>query len=61
MNLKHLTDKTLISETDFLVQNERELLAKVLHHLKEIDRRRLFSSVHHRTSRHFQIDRFGIN
>lgn len=43
MNLKHLSDKILISETKRLVQKEREVITSVLHHLKEIERRKLFS------------------
>ena len=49
MNLKILTDECLLSETQRLVQQERELLATILHHLREIERRRLFgaySSLH---------------
>lgn len=52
MNLKHLTDKTLHEDTKKLAASERELTVKILHHLKEIDRRKLFSdhgctSLHH--------------
>lgn len=43
MNLKHLSDKILIAETKRLVQKEREVITHVLHHLKEIERRKLFS------------------
>ena len=42
MNLKILTDECLLSETKRLVQQERELLTTILHHLLEIERRRLF-------------------
>ena len=42
MNLKILTDDCLLSETKALVQRERELLTNILHHLREIERRRLF-------------------
>ncbi|MES2525815.1 MAG: HNH endonuclease signature motif containing protein [Bdellovibrionota bacterium] len=45
MNLKHLTDKILISDTKKLVSSEREVTVKVLHHLKEIDRRKLYSDL----------------
>lgn len=43
MNLKHLTDNSLIEETKRLVGLERKVSTDVLHHLKEIDRRKLFS------------------
>lgn len=42
MNLKNLTDQVLIKNTENLVKRERELLAEILWHLREIDRRRLF-------------------
>ncbi len=45
MNLKHLTDKILIYDTKKLVSSEREVTVKVLHHLKEIDRRKLYSDL----------------
>ena len=44
MNLKHLTDDQLHESTKEYVQKEREILTSVLYHLKEIDRRRLYSS-----------------
>lgn len=45
MNLKHLTDKTLLNDTKALIVREREHLTKILHHLKEIDRRKLYSDL----------------
>jgi hypothetical protein len=45
MNLKHLTDKTLLADTKILITRERELLTRILHHLKEIDRRKLYSEL----------------
>lgn len=43
MDLRHLTDKQLHLDTMNLAQKERSLTMKLLHHLKEIDRRRLFA------------------
>lgn len=43
MDLRHLTDKQLHLDTINLAQRERSLTTKLLHHLKEIDRRRLFA------------------
>ena len=43
MNLVQLTDKQLHLETQTLVSQERQVLTKILHHLREIERRRLFS------------------
>ena len=45
MNLKHLTDQVLIEDTKVLVLKEREVLVKLLHHLKEIDARKLYSDL----------------
>jgi hypothetical protein len=42
MNLKHISDQTLIMDTKSLVKTEREILSKVLWHLHEIDRRKLY-------------------
>ena len=42
MKLKHLTDDCLISETRRYVVQERELLTTILHHFREMERRRLF-------------------
>ena len=43
MNLKHLRDQELLANTEELVQTERSTLTKILHHLREIERRRLYS------------------
>ena len=59
MNLKHLTDKTLLADTRFLVTRERELLTKVLHHLKEIDRRKLYSDLGYSSMYDFCIRHLG--
>jgi hypothetical protein len=45
MNLKHLTDKVLIEDTKVLVSKEREVLVQLLHHIKEIDSRKLYSDL----------------
>lgn len=42
MDLKHLTDQQLLKDTEILVKSERELSTRILHHLKEIDRRKLY-------------------
>lgn len=43
MKLSHLTDEQLMIETKALVKQESGLLLKILWHIKEIDRRRLYS------------------
>lgn len=45
MNLKHLTDKALLQDIKKLAAREREVSLEVLQHLKEIERRRLFSDL----------------
>jgi hypothetical protein len=45
MNLKHLTDKVLIEDTKILISKEREVLVQLLHHLREIDSRKLYSDL----------------
>lgn len=45
MNLTHLTDTTLLNDTQFLVKKENKITTKILHHLKEIERRRLFADL----------------
>lgn len=45
MDLRHLTDKTLLADTKFLASREREISTKVLHHLQEIDQRKLYSDL----------------
>jgi hypothetical protein len=44
-HLHHLQDSVLLSQIKHLVQTERDLLVKILHHLREIERRRLFSDL----------------
>ncbi len=43
MNLTQLSDQDLHTETKTLVGRERQIVTTILHHLREIERRRLFS------------------
>lgn len=43
MDLKYLTDKQLVLDLQNLVKSERELLIKILYHLKEVEKRKLYS------------------
>src|ERR1700739_555121 len=45
MNVKSLSDQELLTSIETLVLNERELLTNILHHLREIEIRRLFSDL----------------
>lgn len=49
MNHKNLTDTALLSNTKSLVNNERELLTQILHHLREVDRRKLYSALKYKS------------
>lgn len=42
MNLKSLSDSTLMQKTEVLIQEERRVTLALLHHLKELDRRKLY-------------------
>ena len=45
MKLYQINDRELLTQIKTMVQNERDLLVKILHHLREIERRRLFSDL----------------
>jgi len=45
MNLNNLSDQNLLERTQNLAAQEREILTLLLHHLREIERRRLSSSL----------------
>lgn len=59
MNLKHLTDKALLQDTKKLVQKERDITTDVLHHLKEIERRKLFSDLGYTSMIDYAIRELG--
>lgn len=61
MNLKHLTDKILLSDTFKLVSQEREYLTKILHHLREIDRRRLYSDLRYPSLFEYCVKELGYS
>jgi len=43
MNLTKLSDEVLLQQTDTIAQQERDCLTTLLHHLREIESRRLYS------------------
>jgi hypothetical protein len=55
MNLTSITDDTLLTNILCLVDQERELLTKVLTCLKEIERRRLFSDLGYKSLFDFTV------
>ncbi len=47
MELRHLVDEVLLHDTKTLVGHEREIMSHVLHHLREIERRKLYADLGH--------------
>lgn len=45
MLLKHLTDDVLINDAIIIARSEREMTLRMLHHLKEIEQRKLYSDL----------------
>lgn len=61
MNLKHLTDKSLLDDTKRLARIERETMTKILHHLKEIERRKLFSELGYPSMLNYAVKELGYS
>jgi hypothetical protein len=61
MNLRHLTDDALDSETIRLARTEREVLTDILHHLREVERRRLFSKFKLPSLFSYAVQRMGYS
>lgn len=61
MNLHELSDKALDENTVTLVKHERELLSRVLVHLREIERRRLFSELGYQSLFDYAVRRLGYS
>ena len=61
MNLKHLTDKTLLLETKKLVASERRLTTEILFHLREIERRKLFSDLKYTSMYDYCVRELGYS
>lgn len=61
MHLCHLTDRVLLQETKSLAKTERDLSIKVLHHLKEFERRRLFSDLRYGSLFEYTVKELGYS
>ncbi|NUM89006.1 MAG: HNH endonuclease [Bdellovibrionales bacterium] len=59
--MQHLTDKALLEETENLVRKERQILGVILRHLREIERRRLFSSLGYSSLFTYCVGRLGFS
>jgi hypothetical protein len=61
MKLSHLTDDGLDQKIQCLVQSEREILTEILHHLREIESRRLFSRYGFSSLFSYTVKRLGYS
>lgn len=61
MNLRNVSDQVLLEKTENLVKQERELLTQVLHHLREIESRRLFSSLGFKSLFDYAVKKLGYS
>src|SRR5687768_10089629 len=61
LNLKSISDNELIKETLNLVQKERKLLTAVIHYLREINQRRLYSAYGYKSLFDFTTKYLGYN
>ncbi|MEI8346891.1 MAG: HNH endonuclease signature motif containing protein [Pseudomonadota bacterium] len=56
MEIKNLSDKELLNKTSILVKEEKELTWKVLQHLQEVDRRKLFCDLGYSSLFNYCVD-----
>jgi DNA-directed RNA polymerase subunit RPC12/RpoP len=61
MNLKILSDEMLMQKTDGLVKEERERLANLLRHFREIERRRLYSDFKYGSLHKMLVGHYGYS
>lgn len=61
MNLKHLTDTSLLKDTKLLASEYREVTAKLLHHLKEIEERKLYSELGYHSLFKYVVHELGFD
>jgi hypothetical protein len=61
MNLKYLTDKQLLIDTKTLVKEERKATAALLHYLKEIETRKLYSELRYPSLFKYLTDELGYS
>jgi hypothetical protein len=61
MNLRKLNDKTLLQKTKELAHVERETMTEILHHLREIERRKLFSDLKYGSMMEYAMKELGYS
>jgi hypothetical protein len=57
VTLQNISDNILLERTESLVAQERQILSHVLEHLREIDRRRLFSKLGYQSLFQYAVQR----
>ncbi len=61
LNIKTLNDSLLVEKTEILVKEEREILTNLLHHFREIERRRLYCDYKYESLREMLVKHFGYS
>lgn len=61
MDLKHLTDKTLLNDTKKLAAEYRSVTTQLLHHLKEVDNRKLYSDLGYSCLFNYVVQELGFS
>jgi hypothetical protein len=59
--LKKLSDECLLNQMEKFVYDERQILTVILHHLREIDRRRLFSALKFGSLYEYAVKKLGYS
>ncbi len=61
LELRNLSDHQLLSATENIVKTEREILLSVLQHLREIDRRKLYSALKYKSLFEYVVKKLGYS
>ncbi len=61
MNLKYLTDNTLLNDTKSLAHQYRKVTIELIHHLKEIESRKLFSELGYSSLFAYVVQELGFS
>ena len=61
MSLKHLTDKQLLIDTKKVSAEDKKITLRLLHHIKEVDRRKLFSELKYPSLFKYVVEELGYS
>jgi hypothetical protein len=61
MNLKHLTDKQLLLDTKELSREDKKLTLKMLHYIREVDVRKLYSEIGYASLFRYVVQELGYS